>query len=79
MKNKETKNKNGKDNKNQHIDFKNGELFLREYLKNLYDENKISYDLCNLLTNYVLTYDPEKRLNFAQIYKHRWFHDIHHL
>eukprot|EP01084_Bolivina_argentea_P272991 464936_1 len=43
------------------MDFKAGSLYLKKYLMNLYENNKISYDLCNLLSNYMLTFDPKKK------------------
>ena len=76
---KENNNKRKKKNNGKALDYKDGEKFLKKYLKNLYDSNLITYDLCNLLTNYILTFDPKNRLNCAQIYRHKWFNDMHHL
>ena len=41
----------------------------------LHDE-KTSKDLFDLLSNYMLVWDPRKRATPPQIYKHSWFDEI---
>eukprot|EP01083_Nonionella_stella_P020843 57814_1 len=61
------------------LQLKAGQLYLKKYLRKLWQNNKISSDLCHLLANYMLHFDPTKRFNCAQIYKNKWFDDVRHL
>ena len=53
-----------------------GEIWLRNYLLDLYVNDKISKELFDLLHNHMLIFDPRKRSNCKIIYNHVWFDEI---
>ena len=53
-----------------------GEIWLRNYLLELYVNDKISKELFDLLHNHMLIFDPRKRSNCKIIYNHVWFDEV---
>ena len=61
---------------NMDSDKNKGEIWLRNYLLDLYVNDKISKELFDLLHNHMLIFDPRKRSNCKVIYNHVWFDEV---
>jgi len=51
-----------------------GEEYLQNYLIKLFFDNRISQQLFDLLHNFMLPFDPKKRVRAGQLMKHQWFY-----
>ena len=61
---------------NMDSDKNKGELWLRDYLISLYVQDKISKELFDLLDGNMLSFDPRKRSDCDDIWKHLWFDGV---
>eukprot|EP01084_Bolivina_argentea_P157449 274382_1 len=55
---------------------KHSENMMKNYLINLYYNDKISMSLFKLLHDGLLVYDPNKRMKCKQVYNSEWFQDF---